>query len=85
MAKALPPVRVLVVDDDQAILEFMETFLTKDGFEVTTLADPKDARLAWDVVIDPSAEPQEEPPELKLARLSKGATFQMERRRSLRS
>jgi DNA-binding NtrC family response regulator len=43
MAKALPPVRVLVVDDDQAILEFMETFLTKDGFEVTTLADPKDA------------------------------------------
>jgi two-component system OmpR family response regulator len=43
MAKALPPVRVLVVDDDPAILEFMETFLTKDGFQVTTLADPKDA------------------------------------------
>ena len=43
MAKALPPVRVLVVDDDQAILEFMETFLTKDGFEVTTLLNPKDA------------------------------------------
>ena len=43
MAKALPPVRVLVVDDDQAILEFMETFLTKDGFEVTTLASAKDA------------------------------------------
>jgi DNA-binding NtrC family response regulator len=43
MAKALPPVRVLVVDDDQAILEFMETFLTKDGFEVTTLADAKQA------------------------------------------
>jgi len=43
MAKALPPVRVLVVDDDQAILEFMETFLTKDGFEVTTLGNPKDA------------------------------------------
>ena len=43
MAKALPPVRVLVVDDDQAILEFMETFLTKDGFQVTTLADAKDA------------------------------------------
>ncbi len=43
MAKALPPVRVLVVDDDQAILEFMDTFLTKDGFEVTTLADAKDA------------------------------------------
>lgn len=43
MAKALPPVRVLVVDDDPAILEFMETFLTKDGFEVTTIAEPKDA------------------------------------------
>lgn len=43
MAKALPPVRVLVVDDDQAILEFMETFLTKDGFEVTTLGSSKDA------------------------------------------
>ncbi|MDH3623327.1 MAG: response regulator [Myxococcales bacterium] len=43
MAKALPPVKVLVVDDDPAILEFMETFLTKDGFEVTTIAEPKDA------------------------------------------
>ena len=43
MAKALPPVKVLVVDDDQAILEFMETFLTKDGFEVTTIAEAKDA------------------------------------------
>ena len=43
MAKALPPVRVLVVDDDPAILEFMETFLTKDGFEVTTIAEPKNA------------------------------------------
>ena len=43
MAKALPPVKVLVVDDDQAILEFMETFLTKDGFEVTTITEPKDA------------------------------------------
>jgi two-component system OmpR family response regulator len=43
MAKALPPVKVLVVDDDPAILEFMQTFLTKDGFEVTTLSDPHDA------------------------------------------
>ncbi len=40
MAKALPPVRVLVIDDDKAICEFMETFLTKDGFEVTTMSDP---------------------------------------------
>ena len=43
MSKALPPVRVLVVDDDQAICEFMETFLTKDGFQVKTLANPKKA------------------------------------------
>jgi hypothetical protein len=48
------------------------------------VANPKDARFAWDVVIDPSAPPQEDPPELKLARLSKGATFQLEQRRVLR-
>jgi hypothetical protein len=48
------------------------------------VANPKDARFAWDVVIDPAAAPQEEPPELKLARLSKGATFQLEQRRALR-
>jgi hypothetical protein len=47
--------------------------------------NPKDARLAWDVVIDPSAAPQEEPAELKLARLSKGATFRLEQRRALRN
>ena len=40
MAKPLAPVRVLVVDDDRAICEYMETFLAKDGFEVKTLADP---------------------------------------------
>jgi hypothetical protein len=48
-------------------------------------ANPKNARFAWDVVIDPSAAPQEEPPELKLARLSKGATFRLEQRRTLRN
>jgi two-component system, OmpR family, response regulator len=40
MAKAIPAVRVLVVDDDPAICEYMETFLAKDGFEVTTETDP---------------------------------------------
>ncbi len=49
------------------------------------IANPVDARLAWDVVIDPAAAPQEEPPELKLARLSKGATFRLEQRRTLRN
>jgi len=40
MSKAMPPIRVLVVDDDREIREYMETFLAKDGFEVKTLAEP---------------------------------------------
>lgn len=43
MSKPLAPVRVLVVDDDKAICEYMETFLAKDGFEVKTLNDPANA------------------------------------------
>lgn len=43
MSKPLAPVRVLVVDDDKAICEYMETFLAKDGFEVKTLSDPSSA------------------------------------------
>jgi two-component system, OmpR family, response regulator len=43
MSKPLAPVRVLVVDDDKAICEYMETFLSKDGFEVNTLSDPSSA------------------------------------------
>lgn len=43
MVKAPQPLKVLVVDDDEAIREYMETFLTKDGYEVKTLADPQDA------------------------------------------
>lgn len=43
MSKPLAPVRVLVVDDDKAICEYMETFLTKDGFEVKTINDPSEA------------------------------------------
>jgi hypothetical protein len=46
---------------------------------------PGDARLAWDVVIDPAAEPQPVPPELELARISRGATFRFEQRRPLRT
>jgi DNA-binding response OmpR family regulator len=38
--KALPAVRVLVVDDDPDICEYMQTFLAKDGVEVTTATDP---------------------------------------------
>jgi DNA-binding NtrC family response regulator len=43
MAKGVLPVKVLVVDDDQAICDYMETFLTKDGFEVKTMSDPSEA------------------------------------------
>ncbi len=43
MSKPLAPVRILVVDDDKAICEYMETFLSKDGFQVKTLSDPSQA------------------------------------------
>ncbi len=48
------------------------------------VASPDDAKLAWDVVIDPASEPQEEPGELRLARISRGAEFELMRRRALR-
>lgn len=41
MAKSVPAVRVLVVDDDPQIRDYMETFLSKDGFEVKTEEDPE--------------------------------------------
>ncbi len=44
-----------------------------------------DEKLAWEVVIDPSAEPQPEPDELQLARISSGAEFKFEQRRLLRT
>jgi two-component system OmpR family response regulator len=40
MSKAVPPMRVLVVDDDREICDFMETFLAKDGITVKTTSDP---------------------------------------------
>jgi two-component system OmpR family response regulator len=40
VAKAIPAIRVLVVDDEPAICEYMETFLAKDGFDVTAMTDP---------------------------------------------
>ena len=42
MSKAISPMRVLVVDDDREICDFMETFLAKDGIDVKTLADPNE-------------------------------------------
>jgi len=49
------------------------------------MADPGRARLAWEIEIDPNAEPVEEPQELTLARMSGGMTFQFEQRRLLRN
>jgi hypothetical protein len=40
--------------------------------------------LAWDIVVDPEAPPQPEPPELALARMSTGADFELIQRRPLR-
>lgn len=48
------------------------------------VAPPAGARLAWDVIVDPQSPPQQEPQELKLARISKGARFRFEQRRLLR-
>jgi len=47
--------------------------------------NPGSAALAWDVTIDPDAEPRPDPKELSLARISRGARFQFERRRALRA
>jgi two-component system, OmpR family, response regulator len=40
MPKQEAKLRILIVDDDPAICEYMETFLTQDGYEVRTLSDP---------------------------------------------
>ena len=44
---------------------------------------PASGHLAWDIVIDPAAEPRADPPELGLARISVGADFELTRRRPL--
>jgi DNA-binding NtrC family response regulator len=36
----LPTVRILIVDDDRQICEYMQTLLEKDGFFVKTQSDP---------------------------------------------
>ena len=40
MAIELPSVRILIVDDDRQICEYMQTLLERDGFAVTALTDP---------------------------------------------
>lgn len=36
----VPSVRILIVDDDKAICDFMQSLLEKDGYVVKTLSDP---------------------------------------------
>lgn len=40
MAIDVPSVRILIVDDDKAICDYMQTLLEKDGFVVRTVSDP---------------------------------------------
>jgi hypothetical protein len=51
----------------------------------TPAADRNAARLAWDVVIDPDADPRPPSRELALAKISRGAAFRFEQRRGLRA
>lgn len=46
MASKLPAVRILIVDDDKAICEYMQTLLERDGYEVTTISDPTTVETA---------------------------------------
>lgn len=40
MAIELPAVKILIVDDDKAICEYMQVLLEGDGYEVKTMNDP---------------------------------------------
>lgn len=40
MAIEVPNVNILIVDDDRAICDYMQTLLERDGFAVKTLSDP---------------------------------------------
>ncbi|HEX4511895.1 MAG TPA: response regulator, partial [Polyangiaceae bacterium] len=40
MPPELPSIRILVVDDDKAILDYMQTLLEADGYHVKLLNDP---------------------------------------------
>ena len=40
MAIELPPMNILIVDDDRAICDYMQTLLERDGYQVKALSDP---------------------------------------------
>jgi DNA-binding response OmpR family regulator len=41
MPRSKPKVGILIVDDDKEICDYMETFLSRDGFAVKTLTSPQ--------------------------------------------
>jgi DNA-binding response OmpR family regulator len=41
MPRSNPKVSILIVDDDKDICDYMETFLSRDGFAVKTLTSPQ--------------------------------------------
>jgi DNA-binding response OmpR family regulator len=43
MAIQVPQIRILVIDDDKAICEYVTTILEKDGMSVTSLTNPLEA------------------------------------------
>ncbi len=47
-------------------------------------ADAGDARFAFEVTIDPAAEPRDEPAEMTVGRISRGVDFELMQRRPLR-
>jgi len=40
VAIELPPMKILIVDDDRAICDYMQTLLERDGYQVKTMSDP---------------------------------------------
>jgi two-component system, OmpR family, response regulator len=40
MTVQLPAIKILIVDDERAILDYMQTLLERDGYQVKTLSDP---------------------------------------------
>jgi two-component system OmpR family response regulator len=40
MAIELPAMKILIVDDDRAICDYMQTLLERDGYQVKTMSDP---------------------------------------------
>ena len=71
-----------LAEDPPPALQAIATMVNPNAF--LRPVDAGDARFAWEVVIDPGAEALDEPPEMKLARISRGVDFELMKRRPLR-